>query len=239
MNNQHDWLCGFSGCDGGEIGSPENPSIWVCGIEWAGEHKVEDLKRDVVTKLATASAGYEKWEDLVCFPYGIITSKLLAAVNGFNVEEYRQFAEQHQPFVIGSPSRYFQLNLFPIGFKNTSPELWKKEYSEVTGFEDKREYERYCRKHRFNTMNKWVETFQPKLIICFGKSFEDDFNLAFSDGYKSFKEESIEHAVLKWKQNENGTTVAVLPFPNSPTGLKHNSSIQLLGKRLSELMRKQ
>ncbi|WP_260951748.1 hypothetical protein [Campylobacter sp. RM16187] len=28
------WALGFSGCDGGDIGSPENPSAWLCGIEW-------------------------------------------------------------------------------------------------------------------------------------------------------------------------------------------------------------
>lgn len=32
-----DFLLGFSGCNGGKIGSPNAPSIWVCGIEWGGE----------------------------------------------------------------------------------------------------------------------------------------------------------------------------------------------------------
>lgn len=27
------WATGFSGCDGGFIGSPQSKSIWFCGIE--------------------------------------------------------------------------------------------------------------------------------------------------------------------------------------------------------------
>lgn len=39
------WARGFSGCDGGDIGSHEKQSIWYCGIEWGGgwhEKMLED-----------------------------------------------------------------------------------------------------------------------------------------------------------------------------------------------------
>ncbi len=31
-----EWCPGYSGCDGGDIGNEDNPSVWVCGIEWGG-----------------------------------------------------------------------------------------------------------------------------------------------------------------------------------------------------------
>lgn len=32
------WATGHSGCDGGDIGSRQHPSIWFCGIEWGGDY---------------------------------------------------------------------------------------------------------------------------------------------------------------------------------------------------------
>ena len=36
------WATGFSGCDGGDIGSAQNRSIWYCGIEWGGGHPADE-----------------------------------------------------------------------------------------------------------------------------------------------------------------------------------------------------
>ncbi|XXQ67375.1 hypothetical protein ACKLNO_06970 [Neisseriaceae bacterium B1] len=235
MNDK--WLLDFSGCDGGSIGSPENQSIWVCGIEWGGGDSAESLKTYIHQKWeASPDFGYEKLE---YYPYNIVTYKLLAALCGKNIGEYVAFAEQEKPFLNKgcSSSNYFKLNLYPISFKNTDPNLWTSEFSEITGFQNKNEYIRWCNRYRFPKMNEWVKQYCPKLVICYGKSYETEFNIAFSDGYKSFNEEQIEHVVLKWKRNENGTVVAVLPFPNAPTGLKHNSTIQKVGERLAELIK--
>ena len=38
------WATGFSGCDGGDIGSPKSRSIWFCGIEWGWGHP-NDVKK--------------------------------------------------------------------------------------------------------------------------------------------------------------------------------------------------
>lgn len=45
IKQNYDWLRDFHGCDGGDIGSPEKPSVWVCGIEWGGGHTVENLRQ--------------------------------------------------------------------------------------------------------------------------------------------------------------------------------------------------
>lgn len=230
-----DWLLDFSGCDGGLIGSPDNPAIWVCGIEWGGGTSAESLREYI--QLEWNQSPDFGHDELFFYPFNKVIYKLLAALNGEKVEHYVEFANREKPFLKDSPSYYFKMNLYPIAFKNTGVDLWTLEFSEITGFKNKHEYIRWCNRYRFPFMNQWVEKYQPKLIICFGKTYETEFNIAFSDGYKSFNEEQIEHVVLKWKKNDNGTIVAVLPFPNSPTGLKHHSTIQLVGERLGELLK--
>ena len=70
------WLTDFSGCSGGNIGSKENPSIWLCGIEYGGGWDEEGLRFNIYE---------EKWENNPQFghlefdnhPYTQILYKLL------------------------------------------------------------------------------------------------------------------------------------------------------------------
>ncbi|UOO86694.1 hypothetical protein [Neisseria arctica] len=151
-------------------------------------------------------------------------------------QNYQTFAREIQPFVKNANSGYYKINLYPIAFQSTDVSLWQDEFSEIPGFQNKNEYINFCRKYRFIEMNRWVETYRPRLIICFGKSYSYDFNLAFSDGFRSFKEEIIENHVLQWKRNENGTIVAVLPFPSGASDLNSHLALQLFGERLTELL---
>ncbi|MCP1660127.1 hypothetical protein [Neisseria perflava] len=238
IKQQYGWLLDFTGCDGGNIGSPENPSIWVCGIEWGGGHDADSLRKMVATPYDdTTDFGYDDWTTNIKYPYNVRTCKLLSALNGGQTGDYREFAEKVQPFVNGSPSPYFRMNLYPIAFKNTDPNRWNAEFADITGFRDKSAYADFCRKYRFAEMHRWMETYRPRLIICFGRTFEKDFNLAFSDGLNNFNQETIGDRVLKWKRNENGTLLAVLPFPSGPSGLNSDHTMQLFGERLAELLR--
>ena len=50
--NFEKWAKGFSGCWGGDAGSPERRGIWICGIEEGGEYNskeefIKELNRDV------------------------------------------------------------------------------------------------------------------------------------------------------------------------------------------------
>ena len=231
IKQEYDWLRDFHGCDGGDIGSPEKSSVWVCGIEWGGGHTVENL-RQIAAEPYTGDTdfGYEAWQECVDCPYNISVCKLLTALNGGQVEDYRRFAEEVQPFVHKAGSGYFKMNLYPIAFKNTDAGLWQQEFSEITGFADKQEYVNFCNRYRFAEMNAWVEKYRPRLIIGF------EFNAAFSDGFRSFKQEEIAGKKLKWKRNENGTLLAVLPFPSGSHGLNSNVSLQKFGERLAELL---
>jgi len=217
---------------------PVPPEAWEwCGSEWGGGHTVENL-RQIAAEPYTGDTdfGYEAWQECVDCPYNISACKLLTALNGGQVEDYRRFAEEVQPFVHKAGSGYFKMNLYPIAFKNTDAGLWQQEFSEITGFADKQEYVNFCNRYRFAEMNAWVEKYRPRLIIGFGTSYDNEFNAAFSDGFRSFKQEEIAGKKLKWKRNENGTLLAVLPFPSGSHGLNSNVSLQKFGERLAELL---
>ncbi|WP_314368398.1 hypothetical protein [Neisseria cinerea] len=237
IKQNHDWLRDFHGCDGGDIGSPEKPSVWVCGIEWGGGHTVENL-RQIAAEPYTGDTefGFGDWQECVAYPYNISVCKLLCALNGGQVENYRRFAEEVQPFVHKADSGYFKMNLYPIAFKNTDASLWQQEFSEITGFADKQEYVNFCNKYRFAQMNQWAEQCRPRLIIGFGTSYDKEFNVAFSDGLSGFRQEEIVGKKLKWKRNQNDTLLAVLPFPSGSHGLNSNESLQKFGERLAELL---
>lgn len=231
------WMLDFSGCDGGTIGSPNKPSIWVCGIEWGGGTDAEGLK-DYINQPWEGSAefGYKEIDDLDFYPYNRIVYKLLAVMQGYPLDSYKDFVQKERPFVENSHSAYFKMNLYPIAFNNTDHTHWEHEFSEITGFENKQQYLDWCHDNRFPVMQQWVQKYAPKLIICFGKTYTDEFNLAFADNDMAFNNEIVGDLVLQWKKNDNGTIIAILPFPNAVNkGLKSHSDIEAMGKNLAKL----
>ncbi len=232
------WLLDFSGCDGGTIGSPNNRSIWVCGIEWGGGQTAEKLKNYINQKWdGSDNFGYDNNGVLDYYPYNMVTYKLLAVMQDYHLNNYKKFVENEMPFVENGNSSYFKMNLYPIAFKNTDPIFWTNEIADVSGFETKNDYLKWCKENRFPIMQQWVKKYAPKLIICFGKTYAHEFNLAFADNENDFNIENIGDLVLQWKKNNNGTIIAVLPFPNAQNkGLKSDSDIEAMGKRLKQLI---
>lgn len=91
-----DFLLGFSGCNGGKIGNPNAPSIWVCGIEWGGESATpQELREYINNRLAWDNPG-DGDESMLQYPYGRSTAKLLTAIDGGNVEDYAEFFERYK-----------------------------------------------------------------------------------------------------------------------------------------------
>lgn len=235
-----EFLLSFAGCDGGDIGSPEKQSIWICGIEWGGNNAdAESVRKYFESNDWKVIQGCNNCTEQLKYRYDQVMAKLLSAIKGgdYSVENYRSFSQDHRLLEKDFPSGYFKMNLYPLWFKSTDPKLWDPELETLLDFKDKDEYIRWCRRYRFPEINQWVNLYQPKLIICFGTSYEDDFNTAFSDGYKAFNTEEIDNLKLKWKRNENGTIVTVLPFPNvARFGLTKNSTIQSFGEFLRKLL---
>lgn len=97
MSKAQKWMLEkFSGCDFGDPGSPERPSIWLFGIE----HGIAAKKFDAQTTEALVGPRYSV-ELQRTYRFNTNTFKLLAAMSGRPVSQYIDFANEHQPFVEG------------------------------------------------------------------------------------------------------------------------------------------
>ncbi|MDF1822273.1 MAG: hypothetical protein P1U64_11895 [Alcanivoracaceae bacterium] len=229
------WGLGYSGCDGGDIGSPSAPSTWVCGIEWGGGHTPELLRTHMAENVESPPKGYDSWEENTAYIFNWQVMKILAAINGGTVSEYSGFAKQEKPFVDGS-NGYFKMNLYPIGFKDTKNDRWHDDFSGITGFQSKADYLSWCSESRFPEMRKWAAKFKPKLVLCLGKTYLDDFKAAFHEPEATLHHEVIDDRDLFWGKNAEGSLVVVIPFMVNRHGLVKNSSIQKFGERISQLL---
>lgn len=228
------WGLSYSGCCGGDIGNEAQPSIWVCGIEWGTGYSEEMLSKELDRDIVNPPTGYKDWWFNLQHRFNWQAVKLLAAINGDDVSSYKQFAELHKPFCINSPG-YFKANLYPIAFKNTSFALWKDQFSNLTGFDSKRDYLDWCSEYRLPKMRDWAREFKPKIIVCLGKSYFHDFAIAFTDESTQIHRETLDDRELAWGFNEDGTLVVILPFMGGSNGLVRNGTIQKFGARIAEL----
>lgn len=232
------WATGFSGCDGGDIGSPSSRSIWFCGIEWGGEHPADEheLTHSIFTKnLEQPNDGYQEWTENIAYIFNWQAMKLLNAIHGGSVLDYKKFAYTNQPFVKGAEG-FFKMNLYPLAFKNTSHELWKSGFSIATGLASKQDYISWIKENRFPILKRLVETHVPKLVVCVGKSYLSEFASVFSENASEFKCEVIDGRELNWTVNKQGSLVVVIPFMVNRNGLTKNVTIQKVGNRIGELL---
>ncbi len=231
------WAKSYSGCDGGDIGSPERRAIWLCGIEWGGARTAEDLQAEMQRDESRPREGYDHASHNLAYIFNWQAMKLLSAISGTHVSGYRDFCARAQPFTQGS-SGYFKMNLYPIAFKDTNQNRWHENYANATGFEKKSDYIDWCKKHRFPQMRQWAATAQPKLILCLGKNYRGDFKQAFHDDNVTFNYDDppIDGLDLWWSVNSDGTLVVIIPFMVNRNGLTRNSSIQKFGDRIAQLM---
>lgn len=237
-NEFENWGLGYSGCDGGDIGNPATPAIWVCGIEWGGGHTPESLTSHMEDDVSVPPRGYADWKENLAYTFNWRVMKILSAISGGTVSEYKRFAEKVQPFVDGSQG-YFKMNLYPIGFKDTSYARWHDQFSSITGFQSKADYLAWCSERRFPRMRKWAEEAAPKLILCLGKTYIQDFQSAFYDKGAEMKREVIDDRDLFWGINRQGSLVVVIPFMVNRNGLVKDLSIQKFGERISQLLTNQ
>jgi hypothetical protein len=229
------WALSYAGCDGGDIGSPGRRSIWVCGIEWGGNQSTEQLRDAMQCDESLPRPGYGDATHNLKHIFNRQALKILSAINGQKVSEYRDFCQQAQPFAQGS-SGYFKLNLYPIAFKDTNRVRWHAEFAEATGFDTKAAYIKWCQTHRFPRMRQWAHTAKPKLILCLGKDYRTDFKRAFHAENTSFNHVSIDGRDLWWSLNADGTLVAIIPFMVNRYGLTRNDSIQKFGDQIAQLL---
>lgn len=228
------WAIGYSGCDGGDIGSPESPSIWVCGIEWGGGFiSAEWLQTELTRCTKEPPDGYESPEDNLAYVFNRQTAKLLNVISGGRPSEYRDFALQKKPFVKSSHG-YFKMNLYPISFKDTGADRWSIWIKEIIGLSSKDEYISWCKVNRFPFLLQAKEKHKPKCIVCFGKTYKDDFVSAFCGNNHEENMEKIGDRELYW-YDSGETKVFVCPFPTGPYGLNSDELIKNFGEKIRSI----
>ncbi len=158
----------FAGCEGGDPGEPGRPSVWLFGIQPSKSGVSEEPSGSAATSYAS---------DLQkTGTYNRNASTLLAAIHGYQVEDYLAFAKKHQPFLEGSRG-FFKGNLFP--FPCETLKEWEVVEQQATGFASKHRYLRWCRSHRLPVVQAWADMHRPDLVICAGLSHLDDFAQVF------------------------------------------------------------
>lgn len=158
-------------CDGGDLGDPDSPAIWLLGLEpgWS----VRD-ENDEQSRLTAVDRSFESYAvDLqLTWPFNRNAFKLLAALSGERPQSYADFARRERPFEQGAKG-YFKGNLFAVACNAIG--IWGEVHQLETGFTTKEEYRIWLRSVRFPILRERIERHRPKLIICTGLTHMADF----------------------------------------------------------------
>lgn len=236
-----DWACSLSGCDGG---NPDAP-VWISGIEWGFEEQkgeegsreryyAVNLKKEIERGAFTPKDRYD-WNHNNTYRFGKSVAKLYTAIKGLEVQNYLNEIKKF------SENDLFKLNLYPIAFSNTDEKLWKDyKLAETTGFEHKYLFKTWCAQHRFPAISKIVAEKKPKLIIGVGVSYLTDFFLCFagsSDVRSTIKQINITDRIkLYYAKLGCDTTLVVVPFFSSQSGLNSNDLLSQTGKEIRKIV---
>lgn len=222
------------GYDGGNL----NSSFWVSGIEWGGGITPSQLKIDIENGPILNPKSVEKHSDrevYLKYKFDTIWLKILSRTLGFEVADYKKMISDDIN-ALSSSGPMMKFNLYPISFKDTSPEYWNSDFYELTGFPTKELYVGWIQENRFQMFNKLVIENKPKVILCSGITFKKDFLLAFG-GVKSIFSIPIETISMQENktifvydsQLSKNTKIIITPFFGSVYGIKSNEQCEAVG----------
>lgn len=221
----------FDGCDGGDPGSAESPSVWVFGIE----HGTYKSRHDADFQQGEDDPNYTIQTQLK-WSYNQKAFKLLAAMSGVPVEKYREFAGDKQPFVHESKG-YFKGNLYPYACRSVSD--WPLAAEEETGM-SKVEYREWCKQHHLPAINKWVDKYRPKVFIGVGTTNKSEFaNAVFG---RDIEFDAHQFSVKGHRKNifhskSGGRRLVVVPhLSGSRHGLNSNESLRIAGEFIARFI---
>ena len=169
----------------------------------------------------------------MAYQYNIKALKLLCAING--ASDHVKFNETVKPFTQGAKG-YFKLNLYPLAFKNTNHSLWSEGFAEATGLKNKGEYIRWIEQNRFPRLRVWAKERKPRLIICVGISYKNEFIVAFGDEGAQVKEAVAGGKKFYYFKNETGAIVAITYFLGNPHGLNSDAAIKATGEKIAQIL---
>ncbi len=253
--NLYEWVTSFSGCDGG------NPTAktWACGIEWgfSATEDVKDLdsfyknyyqnelKEEINKGKFIFKNDFYDWKDSFTYPYGKNVAKLYTAIySDMDIYEYENFINAN---IETHKNDLFKLNLYPIAFNSTDDSLWRKyKVQDTLGFPDKASFNAWCATNRFPVFAEKVNEHKPRLIICTGVTYLNDFyNCFIGQGDKSYitsfqltdNSDTNKHPRTCYKVIKNNqTAMFVIPFFSGSYGLNSSTLIKKLAEEIKKTL---
>lgn len=223
----------YFGCDGGDPGSPERPSIWLFGIEpgWSKQ----DAARDAQPQSEQDEQRYGRYAvDLQLeWPFNRNAFKLLAALDGAEPASYRAFALERRPFEAGSTG-YFKGNLSPLPFNNTSE--WDSDAEDESGFSDRASYEGWMVATRLPVIASWVARCRPRLFIGVGISRAELFAKAVGAKGLLTHEFGVNGHTKRvhWATDGLANLLVVPHLSGGPNGLNSDEAMSAVGAFVRE-----
>ncbi len=224
----------FEGCDGGDPGSPESPSVWMFGLEFG--------------QMPTAGAAFEaresgddkySVEQQLGYRYNTNAFKLLAVAHGRPLSEFKTFAHERQPFVQGSKG-FFKGNLYPYACKTVGE--WPADAEAEVGL-GKDAYRQWCDRHRIPALLGWVEKYRPSIFIGVGLSAAEQFAQVVFGSPSKLQEAKFSAANGQTKRvltlEQGWKKLIVLPhLSGGSNGLNSDDSLQQAGEMVGQMIRR-
>lgn len=222
------------GYDGGNL----KADIWFSGLEWGGGMSPDELRKDIAEGVPEGSPSSDDLlyrKRYLKFPFDRKILKILASSLDRSTSEYKNMiAEDIKAYA--SDGAIFKFNLYPISFKNTSPEFWNEDFFQITGFPTKEQYISWVQLNRFPIFNNLVKENKPKVIVCSGTTFKKDFLMAFG-GVASLFQSPKKYPVNGKSDIEvykssliSDCYIVVTPFFGGRYGLSKNEECEFVGK---------
>jgi hypothetical protein len=214
------------GFDGGNIRSP----LWFSGLEWgSSDEKITANITRPTYSIANFDVPYlsKEWKgktpQFFKWQFDQKIAKLLCRVFDFE-GGYKEYMREKYCEV---DSNEFKVNLFPL----PAPQIdkWSAEHIELTKTRIKYHYQTYCAQYRFKLLHALVNEFKPKVIVCFGHGYMEEFKLAFwGEGSPASLTETKfkigERNIISVLSSNHATKLIVAPFLGR--NLRANSDLE-------------
>jgi len=157
-------------------GDPVN-GLWTIGIEEGGEwckNDIEKVKKDIKSKLCQSFIE-EEGSDLN-WPVANGCAKIGCKLSD-NCKDWTRYRDN---ILWRKNSQIFNGNIYPLGRK-TIYKNFPKCYEELFGLNKNnlKNYYEIVKEKRFPLIRKMKKQYTPKAIICFGKTYWNDFKEVF------------------------------------------------------------
>lgn len=173
MNDKFEILNKFKG-----FGNPKG-DFWFVGLEEAQEVTTDNIDNILRTYdnevLPTKSGEIKETADRLgnrfTKVYDIMSKIIIGDIDGNRWKHYRDNS------LLKADSNEFQMNLFPLGKSKLSN--WPTHYNELFSITSTEDYIDQVKRTRFKILNDFWNKFHPRITICFGLSFLNEFKEVF------------------------------------------------------------